>query len=243
MDSLLLLIAQSGFVALTLIYFGFLLRLIGQGIERTSWERPVKKKFLRRIITWLALWIIFLSIWSLWGVMSDFSIFPFNFLPVIVIPLITILILTFSGKFNQVLRQIDFGDIIKLQSFRFFVELLLWLLFIGHLLPRNMTFEGRNFDVLTGVTAPLIVFLMSRKKISRRGLVFWNIAGLGLLINIVTIAILSTPSPIRVFMEEPANTVVMYFPVCLLPGMLVPLAYGLHFFSLRQIAIERRTGN
>ncbi|MGH6629559.1 MAG: hypothetical protein ACREB3_07485, partial [Burkholderiales bacterium] len=40
----------------------------------------------------------------------------------------------------------------------------------------------------------------------------FNLIGLALLINIVTIAILSAPTPLRQFWNEPANTFVAYAP-------------------------------
>jgi hypothetical protein len=118
------------------------------------------------------------------------------------------------------------------------VEVLLWILFIDGLLPEQMSFEGRNFDILAGLTAPIIVWFIRTEKISRNALILWNIVCLGLLTNIVIIAILSTPTPVRIFFEEPSNTIVTYFPVSFLPGLLVPLAYTLHFFSLRQLFIR-----
>jgi hypothetical protein len=36
-------------------------------------------------------------------------------------------------------------------------------------------------------------------------------------------------------MNEPANTIVAVFPISWLPGLLVPLAYTLHIFSLKQL--------
>jgi hypothetical protein len=39
-------------------------------------------------------------------------------------------------------------------------------------------------------------------------------------------------------MNEPANLLVTKFPFIMLPGMLVPLAYGLHFLSLRQLGLN-----
>jgi hypothetical protein len=129
---------------------------------------------------------------------------------------------------------------VRLQSFRFFVEILLWMLFAVGLVPVQMTFEGYNFDILSGISAVVIALLTARGKISRTGLIIWNVVCLLLLINIVTIAILSTPSPVRVFMNEPVNRIVTYFPVSLLPGFLVPLAYMLHFFSLRQLLSEKQ---
>jgi hypothetical protein len=102
-------------------------------------------------------------------------------------------------------------------------------------LPVQMTFEGRNFDILVGVSAPLIAVLAFRGKLSKKALLIWNVACLGLLLNIVITAILSTPSPWRVFMSEPANDVVAYFPISWLPGLLVPLAYYLHLLSVKQL--------
>ena len=231
----LLLLAQVGLSLLTIIYFGLLVRELKAGIDATDWEAQRKKKVGTAILSCLATWIVFLAGWSGSGMMADFSRFPFNFLPVLAIPLITIIVLTFSDTFTEILQRIPVSHLIRLQSFRFFVELLLWALFAASILPVQMTFEGRNFDILAGITAPLIAWLATRGRLSKTTLVIWNILCLGLLINIVTIAILSTPSPIRVFMNEPANTIVTRFPVSLLPGLLVPLAYTLHFFSLRQL--------
>jgi hypothetical protein len=112
---------------------------------------------------------------------------------------------------------------------------LLWLLFVASLVPENMSCEGRNFDILAGLTAPFIAWALRKNKISKTIAIVWNLACLGLLINIVTIAFLSTPSPIRVFFEEPSSSVVAVFPISFLPGFLVPLAYTLHFFSLKQL--------
>jgi hypothetical protein len=36
-------------------------------------------------------------------------------------------------------------------------------------------------------------------------------------------------------MNEPANTLVAGFPYIVLPGILVPIAYSMHIFSLRQL--------
>lgn len=228
-------IAQIGFVILTLVYITLFIREIQNGLNLTSWEKARKKTLLKRIIILPILWGILLSAWSISGKMSDFSIFPFNFIPVILIPLITaVIFISFSGL-SEILKHIPAGNLIRLQSFRFFVEILLWILFINNLLPVQMTFEGRNFDIIVGISAPIIAYLAFRGKISRKGLIIWNVIGLGLLLNIVTIAILSTPSPWRIFMNEPANYIVTYFPVAWLPGFLVPLAYYLHFLSIKQL--------
>lgn len=243
MNSAITLLSQLGFVILTIVYVSLLVKKLIDGIRRTTWAEKRKNKFIFRTIAGLALWTVLVSAWSLSGVMGDFSKFPFNFMPVIIIPLLTILLITFSHGLPEILKTIPEAFIIKLQSFRFFVELLLWSLFARDLVPVQMTFEGRNFDILVGISAPIVAWLIQKKKISHTFLVIWNLAGLALLLNIVVIAIVSTPSPVRLFMNEPANVIVTEFPVSWLPGLLVPLAYTLHFFSLRQLAHNKTRAN
>jgi hypothetical protein len=238
MKSPLVLSAQIGFVAVTLVYYFFFLKALQKGVALTSWT-PERKRRSNLLIVGLPIAIgLLVSAWSLSGVMADFSKFPFNFMPVLVLPLVVTLYFTFSSGFYEILSNIPEQNLIRLQSFRFFVEILLWMLFIDGILPEQMSFEGRNFDILAGVTAPVVVWMIASNKISKMGLIIWNLLGLGLLSNIVSIAILSTPTPIRIFMNEPANTIVAYFPVSFLPGLLVPLAYTLHLFSLRQLLVK-----
>jgi hypothetical protein len=58
---------------------------------------------------------------------------------------------------------------------------------------------------------------------------------MAILLNIVIVAVLSTPVPFRVFMNEPANTVILSFPFVWLPTVVVPIAFLGHIASLRQI--------
>jgi hypothetical protein len=238
MNTSLLLLAQIGFFLLTVIYLSLFLREIKKGTQNTNWDHLRKKRFFNTILGCLLVWMGFVSIWSLTGIMADFARFPFNFLPVIGPALITPLLLLLSGSWKEVLKNIPVSNFIRLQHFRVFVEILLWALFAASVLPVQMTFEGRNFDILAGLTAPFIGWLALKNKISNTGLVVWNIVCLGLLTNIIAIAILSTPSPFRVFMNEPANTIVTVFPVSWLPGFLAPFAFALHIFSLKQLSFK-----
>lgn len=228
-----------GFAALTLIYFFIFISMLQKGIVRSALLQDRKKKLSTRIVIVFVLWIAFVSAWSLSGMMGDFSKFPLNAGPVFIIPLIISVVFTFSGSFTTVIQQIPMAHLLYLQSFRIFVELLLWGLFVRGEAPIQMTFEGRNLDILTGLTALIVGFLAARQKIGRTALILWNIAGLALLINIVAVAILSMPTPLRIFTNEPSSIIVTHFPISWLPGFLVPLAYTLHFLSLRQLAKQK----
>ncbi|HEV8515428.1 MAG TPA: hypothetical protein VGQ59_19225 [Cyclobacteriaceae bacterium] len=231
---------QAGFILLTLGSFTLLFLEIKKAVNSTEWSFSRKKKFILFFLICLIGWTLFVSIWSLSGRMINFSIFPFNMAPVLAIPFIAIIAFTFSKSGREILVHIPTENIIRLQAFRFFVELLLWALYLENQAPLQMTFEGRNWDVLSGISAPIIAFLIARSRLSKIGVIIWNIACLALLVNIVAIAILSMPTPLRTFMNEPSNTIVTLFPVSWLPGLLVPLAYGLHFLSLRQLSIKNK---
>ena len=153
-----------------------------------------------------------------------------------VVPMITILNFVFSKRAVKLLQVIPHSWLVNIQSFRIIVELLLWWMYIEFLLPERMTFEGFNFDIIAGLTAPFAAYLFFKKgAINKTAGIIWNLAGLALLINIVSIAILSLPTPFQVFTGEPSSAVVSIFPYVLLPGVLVPLAYSMHFLSIRKL--------
>ena len=104
------------------------------------------------------------------------------------------------------------------------VELILFSLFAYGVIPQLMTFEGRNFDIVAGITAPAIAYWgFTKKIIGSRWILLWNFISLGLLLNIVINAILSAPFPFQQFAFDQPNTAVLYFPFVLLPAFIVPV--------------------
>jgi hypothetical protein len=231
-----LVLTGLAFVIVTIIFYGLVVRIFLNALARSGWNVLKQQRIRTGMILGLTGWALVLAILSVTGVTSDFGIFPANAAPVLLTPLIAILLIVFSGKVSHLLQFVPEKALINLQTFRFFVEVLLWILFIQNLIPIQMTFEGRNFDILVAITAPFAAWFLAGKKWA---LITWNILGLCLLLNIVTVALLSLPTPFQVFTNEPGNTIVLAWPFVLLPGMLVPLAYGLHFLSLRQLSLRK----
>ncbi len=129
--------------------------------------------------------------------------------------------------------QVNTGLLIGYQSFRILVEIFLWW---GHregVVPVQLTFEGRNFDVLTGLTAPMMAWFASRGQAPKWLLRVWNFAGLALLVNVVTVAALSMPTPFQRF--QPANLFVAEAPFVWLPLFLVQSALWGHVVLMRRI--------
>jgi len=65
-------------------------------------------------------------------------------------------------------------------------------------------------------------------------------ARLALLINIIGVALLSAPTPVRVFMNEPANVWIAHAPWVWLPTVMVLAALCGHALVYRRLAIEAR---
>jgi hypothetical protein len=102
-----------------------------------------------------------------------------------------------------------------------------------------MTFEGRNFDILSGITAPIIAYwCFKSQKPKYKILLLWNFICLGLLINIVINGLLSAPLPFQQFAFDQPNVALMYFPFVWLPCCVVPIVLISHLASIRKILFE-----
>jgi hypothetical protein len=118
------------------------------------------------------------------------------------------------------------------------VEIVLFWLFLQKQVPQLMTFEGRNFDILSGLTAPAIAYLGCKQlKWGRRLLLAWNCICLALLINIVVHAVLSAPFAFQQFAFEQPNVAILYFPFIWLPGFIVPVVLLSHLVVIRKLLI------
>ncbi len=119
------------------------------------------------------------------------------------------------------------------------LEIILHRLGIENAIPPQMTYDGMNFDIVSGVTAIAVALWAATGSLPRVVLFAWNLLGLALLANIVTVAILSTPVPFRVFLNEPANTIITTAPFIWLPTVLVQLAWMGHILVFRRLRAPR----
>ena len=152
----------------------------------------------------------------------------------VILPGVVITIaLAFSTWGKGLIARAGLPLLIGYQSFRILVECFLWW---GHregIVPVQMTWEGRNFDVLSGLLALPVAWLVFAGSGPRWVIWLWNCLGLGLLLNIVTVAILSMPTPFRQF--SPANPFVAEAPFIWLPAFLVTSALFGHLLVFRRL--------
>jgi len=121
------------------------------------------------------------------------------------------------------------------QGFRIAVELVLWLLFREGVLPEQMTFEGANLDIISGVSAILVAALIARGICGRWLVWIWNCGSLLLLANIVIIAVRSMPGPWRAYHEGPANVIVLSGVFVWIPALYVLAAWFGHVLVFRAL--------
>jgi hypothetical protein len=154
-------------------------------------------------------------------------------------PLGTIAILFSTKNGRKFIDSLPLQTLTWLHTIRVPVEIVLFLLFVHKAIPQLMTFEGRNFDIFAGITAPLIAWYGFKKnQLSPTILITWNIICLVLVLNITIHAVLSLPAPFQQLAFEQPNIAVLYFPYNWLPAFVVPVVIFSHLAAIRQLIIK-----
>jgi hypothetical protein len=150
-------------------------------------------------------------------------------------PIVVLVLLFTTTAGRRFVDSLDLRALTWMHTVRVPVELVLFWLFQAGLVPELMTFEGANFDIISGLTAPIAALLFFRYGRPRRALlVAWNVICLLLVLNIVTRGILSVETPFQQFGFDQPNSGLMLFPYVWLPALIVPLVLLGHFGALRR---------
>lgn len=199
-------------------------------------KKKVRRNFILVVAGYMA-WVGVLSLLAVNGFFDEKTLPPRFILFFIAMVCVSLVLCTLSiHKHLSFLKQGPSHCIIYFHSFRSIVEIALWLLYLENMVPKEMTFEGRNLDVLVGLIAPLAAFLVRSKNQYATGIVF-NILGLLALLNIASIVVLSFPSP---FQQYDTLKLASYFPGIVVPAMLAPVATYAHIISIRQLLWKYR---
>lgn len=196
--------------------------------------------FSKSFLSLVIVWIILQSIVSILGFYKIANTIPPRFGLLVVPPLILTIIKFTTKKGKQSIDMLNIKTLTLFHIVRIPVELVLYWLFMHKVVPGLMTFEGRNFDILSGLSAPFIYYFgFIKKSLGRNILLLWNFICLALLLNIVFNAVLSLPSVFQQFAFEQPNIAILHFPFVLLPSVLVPLVLFAHLASIRQLLYNK----
>lgn len=210
----------------------------GTTVLAAVWLFYVAANYSRFFLVSISTWILLQSVLGSTGFYNDpaSARFPLLLLP----PLIFFVSRFFTNQGKLFIDSLDIKTLTIFHVIRIPVELVLFWLFVHKSIPEAMTFEGRNFDILSGLSAPLIYYVgFVKKSLSKSVLIAWNIACLALLLNVVVAAILSLPVRFQQFGFEQPSIALGYFPFVLLPACLVPLAIFSNLAAIRQLLIGK----
>ncbi|MBD1209684.1 MAG: hypothetical protein H9535_14720 [Ignavibacteria bacterium] len=196
------------------------------------------RKNANPIFIGLTMWLIIQAVLTLQNIYNtDTNSFPPKIMLWGIFPTIFTIILLFVTSIGR-----NFIDSLPLKNLAFLnivripVEIVLFWLFLNKAIPELMTFEGRNFDIIAGITAPIIAYFgFTKTKLNRQTILIWNFICLGLLINIIVNALFAAPSPIQKFAFDQPNIAILHFPFSWLPTFIVPIVLFGHLTSIRQL--------
>jgi hypothetical protein len=204
----------------------------------TIWLFAKATGYTRLFLGLAGVWMILQTILGFSRLYLDGYAEPPRFPLLVLPPILGIIALIASPKGKEFMKRADIAQLTLIHSIRVPVEIILYILCMLKLIPIDMTFEGRNFDILAGLTAPIMYVLYTRKKISPVVLNIWNFLALGLLINIIVTAIFSVATPLQRFGFDQPNIAVAYFPYVWLPSVVVPIVMLSHIISIRSLSVQ-----
>lgn len=182
------------------------------------------------------LWMSFQMVLGLTGFYLNDVLLPPKLL-LLLLPPIILVISTFCTKRGKAfIEKLDLKHLTSIQTIRIGLEIVLFGLYLAKSVPEIMTFEGRNFDIIVGLTAPVVYYFgFVKKSMNRTAMITWNVISLCLALNIVLTAILSAQTSFQQFGFEQPNIALTYFPFNWLPSVVVPILLFSQVVSIRQL--------
>src|SRR4029078_5799638 len=110
----------------------------------------------RKIVLIICLaWLAIQGLISYSGFYQMTNSIPPRFALAVAPVLFGIILLFITRRGRKFIDTINLRTITLLSVVRILVEFVLYWLFLAKAIPQLMTFSGRNFDILAGITAPI----------------------------------------------------------------------------------------
>lgn len=224
----------GGFVAMAIVLATVF--VVGVAAARPPGEPPATTRrwtLLAAVgaVIWLkATWLV---AWS--GVLRRFDAVPPPFAGFVIAFVVLGVAAAFSPLGTRLVRGWSLAALVGVQAFRLPLELLMHRAHEEGVMPEQMSYSGWNFDIVTGTSALLLAVVLRWWHVPRWVVLGWNVLGLALLVNVVTIAIVSTPI-FRWFGNDRLNTWVAYPPFVWLPAVMVVVAWAGHLLVFRKLS-------
>jgi hypothetical protein len=211
-----------------------------QAARRAGMTRP--RTLAASVAAGLIVWLGATAALAQSGVLSVWTAFPPRWPLLPLTALVTFFILGRTRTFERLLAKVPAWQPVALQTFRVGVELAFWRFHMEGVAPVQVTFEGRNFDALVGLTAPVIAAGIAFGWLGPRATIAWNLFGLAMLFNAIGTVATSTPGPLHLNWPGEPFTAIASWPVIWIPALLAPIGIFLHVVSILQSVSRRAAG-
>lgn len=221
------------FIAIVIAVLGF----IFYGVNAASnGKRNLTPSF---VITFLVAWIFVMSVLVFDGYFTNLSGIPR--IPLFAgMSLIVIVVAFLIPRSKSLLNNIPITTLHYVHIVRIPLQMVVWWLAVSKAMPMEMTFEGANLDILSGISAPFAaVFMVGTRSKSKLGAIIWNVISLTLLIYFVYLATSYTPYFFTPSLSNVGNLAVFYFPYILMPTFIIPVLAGSHLVALNQLIFKK----
>ena len=129
-----------------------------------GWFFLQANKYFKVVSLAMICWLIIQTVLAEKGFYTRSSGMPPRLTAAVLPPVIFIIACFLVPAGRRYLDTLDARMLTWLHIVRIPVEFCLYTLMIHHLVPEIMTFEGRNFDIISGITAPFIAYFGYTKK-------------------------------------------------------------------------------
>lgn len=171
----------------------------------------------------------------LFSALVFFGIVREHIMPLVPILFASTMLLTIVFALSQagakMANQLSFTALLGFQAFRLPLELILHHWAKLKTIPETMTWTGQNYDLITGIIA--LVALPALKR-SLPLVWFVQITGFVLLLNVIRVALLSSPLPFAWSLDIPLQ-LILYFPYALIVPLFVAPALFCHLLVFRKL--------
>jgi len=186
------------------------------GIVARAWRgHPAQARRVLATVAALASWLAVTAGLASSGVFASFANTPLMMFPILgTVALVTFVALGPASA--RIVEQVPIAWLVGFQAFRLPLELVLHEWYAQGTLPIQMTYEGANFDIVTGILALAVGLVLVARLLPpapQRALVaVFNVAGFCLLCNVMFIAMRSVPSPLRGYTNDPPILLAFHTP-------------------------------
>ena len=226
-----------GYILLTGLMTAILLYGYNYGLQKSGTPDKVRRRKVFFLGLGLFLWFLYVFLMAKTGFLQNFELPP-RFPIFLIFPaFIFTAVVLYKYRNSKIIAAIPASWAIYYQTFRIVLE----SLFAGSvalgLLHPEVTFKGYNYDIIFGLTAPVIGYLVfGAKLLTPKIALYWNYFGLAVISLIIFLFITTIFVP-SVWGETAslAPIEIVKFPFVLVPAFLMPSAVFVHILSIIQL--------